>query len=149
MALADLTDWLNDHAGEGFVWFVKRLTGNDTLANGSHQAGPYIPKDFLFRMFPSIARIDTKNPDHRFDLYVDSHADHRQIRAVYYNTRPRREGTRDESRLTNFGGASSALLDPDSTGALTVFAFRLGNGGSATDCHVWVCRHATEEDLII
>ena len=35
------------------------------------------------------------------------------------------KGGRNEARLTNFGGTSSALLDPESTGALTVFAFKL------------------------
>ncbi|SFK90035.1 type II restriction endonuclease [Methylocapsa palsarum] len=148
MALADLTDWLDEYMKPGVVWFVKRLSANDTLATNAHQAGPYIPKEFLFSIFPMIARIDVKNPDHRFDLYIDSHADHREVRAVYYNTRRRGEGTRDESRLTNFGGRQSALLDPDSTGALAVFAFVLDALGSATQCHVWVCRHATEEDLI-
>lgn len=28
--------------------YVKRLSANDTLATGGHQAGPYMPKDFLF-----------------------------------------------------------------------------------------------------
>ena len=101
-------------------------------------------------MFPAINRRDIKNPRVSFDLYIDSHADHRQVQAIYYNNKfhenPR--GGRNEARLTNFGGAGSALLDPDSTGALTVFAFALESSGAATDCHVWVCQHETEEDLI-
>jgi hypothetical protein len=148
VALSDLTSWLDEYMRPGVVWFVKRLAANDTLATNAHQAGPYIPKEFLFSIFPMIDRIDVKNPDHRFDLYIDSHADHRQVRAVYYNTRRREEGTRDESRLTNFGGRQSGLLDPDSTGALAVFAFVLDTSGTATECHVWVCQHPTEEDLI-
>ena len=43
MALVDLADWLNLQSVNGAVWYVKRLSGNDTLANGSHQAGPYTP----------------------------------------------------------------------------------------------------------
>ena len=72
------------------------------------------------------------------------------MQAIYYNNKfhENPKGGRNEARLTNFGGSSSALLDPDSTGALTVFAFALDSGGAATDCHVWVCQHATEEELI-
>jgi hypothetical protein len=150
VALSDLSDWLDEHTGAGCVWYVKRLSGNDTLANGTHQAGPYITKEFLLQVFPAINRTDIKNPDLRFDLYIDSHADHRQVRAVYYNNKfhENPNGGRNETRLTNFGGGASALLDPDSTGALTVFAFRLDDAGTATAAHVWVCRDGTEEDLI-
>ncbi|MCU1328549.1 MAG: hypothetical protein JWN34_3919 [Bryobacterales bacterium] len=147
MALADLTDWFDDFDRPGFVWYIKRLSANDTLANNTHQAGPYIPKTFLFEVLPSLDSADIKNPDVWFDLYLDSHSDHKRVRAVYYNTRRRGEGTRDEARITNFGGRQSALLDPDSTGALTIFAFEV-NGTETPSCHVWVCEHATEEDLI-
>lgn len=148
--MIDISDWIAEYSGPGYAWFVKRLSGNDTLANGSHQAGPYIPKHFLFEVFPSINRIDVENPDLRFDMYVDSHADAREVRLIYYNSK-RSKGQRngrDETRLTNLGGGDSALLDPESTGALTVFAFPVALDGSATECHVWVCRHGTEEDVV-
>lgn len=150
MALADLSDWLDLSSARGNVWFVKRLTGNDTLANETHQFGPYIPREFLFRLFPAINRREVKNPDSRFDLYIDSHADHRLIRAVYYNNRfhDNPKSGRDETRLTGFGGRVSALLDPESTGAIAVFSFSLDADGAATECHVWVSRHETEDDLI-
>ncbi|MDE2125484.1 MAG: type II restriction endonuclease [Armatimonadetes bacterium] len=147
MAIADVSDWLDDFASPDTVWYVKRLSGNDTLANGSHQAGPYVPREFMFQVFPAVNRTDIKNPNVWFDLYVDSGVDHRKVRAVYYNN-ALFGGTRNEARLTNLGGQSSALLDPDSTGALTVFAFRLDSAGPAIDCHVWVCQHETEEDLV-
>lgn len=147
MALGDATDWMDEFGRPGNVWYAKRLSANDTLATHAHQAGPYIPKEFLFRMFPALNRPQEVNPDHRFDLFIDSHADHRRVRAVWYNNRVRGEGTRNEARLTGFGGGQSALLDPDSTGALAVFAFVLDPAGAATGCHVWVCRHETEEDL--
>jgi hypothetical protein len=147
----DLVEWLDEHSGAGFVWYVKRLSGNDTLANGTHQAGPYIPKEFLFDIFPALDRRAEKNPDVWFDLYIDSHADHRQVRAVWYNNRfhdTSAKRGRDETRLTGFGGGASALLDPESTGALTVFAFHPVAVPTLPDCHVWVCRHDTEEDLV-
>lgn len=151
----EISDWIDEYAREGVVWFVKRLSGNDTLANGSHQAGPYIPKDFLFEIFPNLNRPEEENPRETFDLYVDSHPDHREIDVIWYNNKVRINpatgkpfGTRNEARLTGFGGQESALLNPDSTGSLTVFAFVLGQNGSADDCHVWVCDHEVEEDLI-
>jgi len=148
--MMDISDWIAEHSGPRYAWFVKRLTGNDTLANGSHQAGPYIPKQFLFDVFPSINRVDIENPDLRFNVYIDSHADAREVRLIYYNSKRSKgqKNGRDETRLTNFGGGDSALLDPESTGALTIFAFPLGTDGAASECHVWVCRHGTEEDVV-
>ncbi len=151
MPVGDLVEWLDEHAPPAFVWYVKRLSGNDTLANGSHQAGPYIPRDFLFEVFPALNRREVKNPDVRFNLYVDSHADARQVRAIWYNNRFHDSAAargRDETRVTGFGGGNSALLDPESTGALTVFAFQRAPLGEIADCHVWICRHETEEDLV-
>ena len=43
----NLVDWLEEQSLPSRVWFVKRLSANDTLASGGHQAGPYIPKDFF------------------------------------------------------------------------------------------------------
>jgi len=149
--VGDLLEWLDGHGGPSFTWYVKRLSGNDTLANGSHQAGPYIPREILFRVLPALNRQDVKNPDVWFNLYVDSHADHRQVRAVWYNNHyhdTKAKRGRDETRVTNFGGGASALLDPESTGALTVFAFAAADPAAVPECHVWVCRHETEEDLV-
>ena len=81
MPVLDVEQWIEEQSGEGRVWYAKRLSGNDTLANNAHQAGPYIPKDLLFRLFPSLNAPSAVNPDHWFDLYVDSHADHQRVRA--------------------------------------------------------------------
>lgn len=150
MPVGSLVEWLDEYGGPEFVWYVKRLSGNDTRANDTHQAGPYIPRDFLFQVFPSLKRPEEKNPDIWFDLYVDSHPDRRQVRAVWYNNKLHEnpKGGRNETRVTGFGGGASALLDPESTGALTVFAFRAVEAPQVADCHVWVCRHETEEDLV-
>lgn len=147
MALVDLSEWLGEFTRPDRILFAKRLSGNDTLANGTHQAGPYIPKAFLFQVVPAINRTDIKNPDAWLDLVIDSHPDHRQVRAIWYNNKLF-GGTRDEARLTNFGGAASPLLDPDSTGALTVFSFGKIEGEAQPGCHVWIARNAIEEDLI-
>jgi EcoRII C terminal/Restriction endonuclease EcoRII, N-terminal len=147
MALTDVASWIDEFGRPGTIWYAKRLSANDTLANNTHQAGPYIPKDFLFRIFPSLNKPEAENPDFHFDLYIDSHTDHRRVRAVWYNNKLR-DGTRNEARLTGFGGQQSALLDPDSTGALAVFAFVLNDAGVAIECHVWICGgDGTEADL--
>src|SRR5947209_8454443 len=109
----NLTDWLDDVTGPAWVWYVKRLSGNDTLANGAHQAGPHINKAFLFRVFPSINTTERKNPDIWFRMNVPSHPDSRDVRAIYYNNKffENPKGGRNEARITGFGGGVSALLD--------------------------------------
>jgi hypothetical protein len=146
LAIADLGDWLNSWQIRGSIWYLKRLAANDTLANEAHQAGPYIPKEVLFEIFPALNAPAEENPDVHFDAYIDSHSDHKQVRAVWYNNRLR-GGTRNEARITNWGGASSALLNPDSTGSLALFAFIPHQVGHPRALHVWVCSDPTEEDL--
>lgn len=145
----ELSEWLDRVTGPQWVWYVKRLSGNDTLANGAHQAGPHINKDFLFRIFPSLNTRATKNPDVWFRINLASDPDSRDVRAVYYNNKffENPKSGRDEARITGFGGATSALLDPESTGALTVFAFELNAEGLALGCEAWVCRNEVEEDI--
>ena len=143
----DLQEWLDDHSGRGVHWYLKRLSGNDTLANATHQAGPYLPKRFLFGLFPVLKQPEKLNPDTRIDLYIDSHDDHRRVRAVWYNNKLHSK-TRNETRVTGLGGRASALLDPDNTGALVLFAFLESTPSKEPVCNVWVCRNETEEDLI-
>ena len=147
MALADLTDWMDENTGPNIVWYVKRLSANDTLATHAHQAGPYIGKVFFFDVFPSLKRPEVKNPDKLFELRIDSHRDIRQARAVWYNG-SLHDGTRDEARITRLGGAPSALLDPESTGSVAVFAFHRGTDAEASLCRVWVCDYEIEEETV-
>lgn len=148
MALVDLTDWLDLQTGDNSIWYIKRLSANDTLANGSNQAGPYVPKKLAFDVFPQIDTGNIKNPDVWFNLYIDSHADHKKARLVYYNNRRATEGgTRNECRITNLGGGASSLLDPESTGSIAVFVFRPEESGEIA-VYVWVCGHTTEEDVV-
>ena len=143
--MTDFSCWMTDFARPDRVWYAKRLSGNDTLANGTHQAGPYIPRDFLNSRFPSLNRPDVRNPDVRFELFIDSHSVSRTVRAVWYNN-SLHGGTRNESRLTNFGGISSPLLDPENTGALAIFAFQQVQDPDSTNCRVWICKDPTEEE---
>lgn len=147
-ALADTTDWMNENTGPSIVWYVKRLSGNDTQANGTHQAGPYVPKEVLLNIFPSINRPDIENPDTWFELSVDSHGEKSQVRAIWYNGKVRNSGTRNEARLTRFGGSKSVLLNPESTGSLAVFAFHRGEAGESTTCHVWICDREEQAEVV-
>ena len=142
-----LTDWLDSHSKQGYKWYVKRLSGNDTLANGSHQAGPYIEREFLFDVLPELKRVDELNPDIRLNLLVDSHGDEREVRVIWYNNKLF-QGTRNEARMTRLGGKSSALLDPENTGGLTVFIFDTKSPIRDRLCNVWVCRDESEEEQI-
>lgn len=144
--MADLAEWLDGLSNQDTLFYAKRLSGNDTLANGTHQAGPYIPKHVLFAALPSLHRPEVRNPDVFVDLYVDSHGHSGKVRAIWYNNRVHREGTRNEARLTGFGGGGSPLLDPENTGALTVFAFTSPAGVPV--CHVWVCGDQLEEETV-
>ncbi|RUV57362.1 type II restriction endonuclease [Mesorhizobium sp. M1A.F.Ca.IN.022.02.1.1] len=149
MALGDLSNWLDEFdKPNAYIWYVKRLSANDTLANRAHQAGPYVPKGFLFDIFPALRNPHVKNPRVQIEVFIDSHADHVTATAIWYNGKVFGDGTRNEARITNFGGKESPLLNPESTGALTVFAFALGADKAATSCHVWVCDESIEEDLI-
>ena len=122
MALTDVTEWMDEFGRPGFVWYAKRLSANDTLATGGHQAGPYVPKECLFDIFPTLNNPQAENPDHRFNLYIDSHSDHRMVRAVWYNNRVRGQGTRNRDAVDWVRRAHSrALLDPDSTGCTLLF----------------------------
>ena len=128
-------------------WFVKRLSANDTLANQTHQAGPYLPREFLLAVFPTLNQPEQLNPDFWFGIQIDSHGEHRQARAVWYNNKFH-SGTRNETRITNLGGVSSALLNPSSTGAIALFRFSHDIREDQVVCHVWVCQDESEEDQV-
>ena len=100
-----LRDWFDEVIGVGWVWYVKRLSGNDTLLNENHQAGPYIPNRIVLDLFPSIQSSQLLNPRHVFPVIFDSHAGvSSDVTAIWYNNKVVASGTRNESRITNWGG---------------------------------------------
>lgn len=154
MSAMDLATWIDTYAKQGTVWYAKRLSANDTLANKSHQYGSYLPKHLIFGVLPMVNNNGVKNPDARIDLFVDSRTDHRKARIVWYNDKYHfdsvkgKKGTRDETRITQLGGVSSPLLDPESTGSIAVFVFELDKDGIAQACRLWVAENAADEDII-
>ena len=148
MPVTDLGDWLDEQMETpDALWYVKRLSANDTQANGAHQAGFYIPRQIAFHVIPSLNQPNEENPRVTFDLMIDSHSDARIATAIWYNNRLRGR-TRNETRVTGLGGSSSALLDPEATGALAVFAFRRETLTESPACHVWVCDNAVQAERI-
>lgn len=146
MPVMSLSDWIEEFARPDNLWYVKRLSGNDTLANRAHQAGPYIPKDVIFEALPSLRRMTGDNPRIDVEAFTDSHVDRRTVKAIWYNRKVSEARPRDEARITNWGGGASALLDPESTGALAVFVFVGADGtADAESLHVWVCEGYEDE----
>lgn len=139
----DFVKWLDEHSQATEGLYVKRLSGNDTRANGAHQAGPYFPRHVLFELFPDLEQKHALNPRVKFDLSIDSHDTHTSATAIWYNNKLFGR-TRNEVRITKLGGSSSALLNPENTGAIAIFAFSHENG--CPSCRVWVCRSVDEEN---
>src|SRR5206468_1776771 len=77
---------------------------------------------------------------------IDSHAAETDATAIWYNNKVVAHGTRNEARITGWGGAESPLLDPESTGSICVLAFHRGDGADADECRVWLCSTPEEED---
>lgn len=144
----DIREWINSVTGEGYFWYVKRLSGNDTLLNKSHQFGPYFPKNVIFRLFPTLKPTDF-NPRVAFPATIVSHGVNATPQAIWYNSKRHGTGTRNECRLTNWGGSSSPLLDPDATGSIAVFAFfKESDEKDAEQCLIWLCDSIEEEDAV-
>ena len=142
----ELRRWMDSVSGEGWRWYVKRLSGNDTLANGTHQAGPYISKAVGFKLFPRVHASDEENPRARFAAIIDSHGTEVSPTLIWYNNKLT-GGTRDECRFTNWGGGASPILDPEATGSICIFAFYQANADrNAELCRVWLCDSTEEED---
>jgi hypothetical protein len=141
--------WLESVSGRDWLWYVKTLSGNDTLATGAHQAGPYIPKQVVFRLFPSLQLRDSElNPRVVFPVEIDSHGTRRDVNLIWYNNRIT-GGSRDECRVTSWGGAASPVLDPDATGAICVMAFFKPNADAdAEECRLWIAADVDEENTI-
>lgn len=146
--LQNLQNWIQEVSGDEWHWYVKVLSGNDTLLNESHQAGPYIPKPVAFSLFPGLNAPQERNPRQQFEAFIDSHGTNADVRVIWYNSRVQGRGTRDEARITSWGGRASPVLDPDATGAVCMFAFHKPVGEPADACRIWLCDSVEEEEYL-
>lgn len=144
-----IAGWLDEIKKTECLFYAKRLSGNDTGATKSHQAGIYFPNSVTDDVFPEIDRIDIHNPDHFFKAIVDSHnLPEQELRVIYYNSRRRGDGTRNEKRITRWKetAKNTPLQDSDNTGALVLFAFlKHKKEKNAEYLKIWVCKNPEEE----
>jgi hypothetical protein len=143
----EVSQWMEAVSGAGWNWYVKYLAGNDTFRTSGHQAGPYVPKPVIFRLFPALNRPDRDNPRHRFHAAIDSHGMAAELTAIWYNNKLR-GGTRDECRITGWGGIASPILDPEATGSLCLFAVNEEAGRDQDECRIWLCSTVDEENSV-
>lgn len=148
--MSDVETWLEKHISNDWYCYVKRLSGNDTQLTGGHQAGPYIPKKIIFDLFPTLQLGGKLNPRVDFQVIVDSHnTPEHSVKAIWYNDKVVDGGTRNECRVTGWGGSDSPILDPDATGSICVFGFSKTNSSSDSQfCSIWLCQNLHEEDVV-
>ena len=141
-----LRHWIANWIGANWLWHAKFLTGPETSATQTLRPGPHVPRALLKLAFPSLAD-DLAPPTIEFHLQIDSHGIREdRVRAVPHTGNGLFGAPRPEIRITNLG-TSSPLLDPENTGALTIFVFRPGPGADSPKCRVWICRNPIETDL--
>jgi EcoRII C terminal/Restriction endonuclease EcoRII, N-terminal len=148
--MKNIETWVDEHISNDCFFYIKRLSGNDTGLTKAHQAGPYIPKSIIFYLFSSLESKKSINPRLDFDVVIDSHSspDH-SVNVIWYNNKVIANGTRNECRVTGWGGSNSPLLDPDSTGSICVFCFnKPSHSNDSTHCNIWLCNSLHDEDVI-
>ncbi len=150
----ELSDWLNVVSGHEWLWYVKYLSANDTYAKRNvHQGGPHLGMALFAAAFPALSvRADRdQNPDLILPARIDSHGESVDLRLVWYNSRrlTGRTNGRNEARLTRWGSTDSPLVEPDATGSLVIFAFRMRPNADADALKIWRCRTPSEEDLVL
>ena len=133
------------------TWIVKRLTGNDTGLTGGHQVGVYFPKDFFQLALPEIHTTATLNPDVTFNcVFPINGAAPAKLRAIYYNNKfskdPVKKGTRNEFRITGWGGKASPTQCDENTGS--IFLFAVTRQAGTLEALAIVAESAADEALI-
>lgn len=140
-------EWLYEkYSGCNWQLYIKRLSANDTGASGGHQVGVYFSNEFLASVFPSIDTKSVENPSVNFTSLIVSPIPQfsSTVRAIYYNNKFFGK-TRNEKRITRWGGKQSPIQNVDLTGAAVVFAFNQFTGKDASNLEVWVCSSLAEE----
>lgn len=139
-----VADWWGERPDGGLVWATLLPYYRDARQIGMR--GFFVPRQVIFRVVPSLIWSDRPNPTAPIEMTIDSHPHEQTIRAVWYNSRLYR-GRRNETRLLDLDEVP-VFADPESTGALAVFAFGGGALGPTPACRVWVCETADEMDLV-
>jgi hypothetical protein len=135
--------WLAESRGDDAVYYVKRLSGNDTGLTCAHQVGLYLPVALVVHLCPDWA--GEPSPSLPLPMTIDSEGEaERELRLVWYN-----EKSRNEGRLTRWGGAASPVQDPERTGALIVLAFHKASPVEHPSAlAVWICQGDEDESAV-
>ncbi|MDB0039019.1 type II restriction endonuclease [Actinomycetota bacterium] len=143
----NLFDWIVDAQTYGKFITAKRLSANDTGATGANQAGPYVTRSVVDQLFPEIHhRRDTVNPKITIQSSFSSPvAETQNVTLTWYNNKFR-DRTRNEFRLTGWGGQTSPIQSLESTGSLVLFAFSR-NSEAEHVCDLWLCHDIFEEEI--
>jgi hypothetical protein len=142
-----LTQFLEYIDRKNMFWIIKRLSGNDTGLTGGHQVGVYYPRSFFEYFFPEILTRKVKNPKNLINscYFPNENENIHDITVTWYNNKYF-GGTRDEFRITKWGGNRSPTNDLENTGAIFVFA--LIKSGNKITAGGWVASDLEEENLI-
>jgi hypothetical protein len=152
--ISELDTWIDETSGPGWIWYAKYISANDTYSKPNvHQAGPYIAKELLAKIFPEThAKVHSvENPEHWLNARIDSDGWMDDVRLVWYNSKilkGQRNG-RDEARLTNWGGSGTPLVGPDAPGSLAVFAFHAEEGKDADQLRIWLAGDELETERLL
>ena len=143
-----LTQFLEILDNDAYFWLVKRLSGNDTGITGGHQAGIYVPRQFMNVIVPSIVTTRKLNPTKEIQCYFPSQDFLKpNIQAKYYNNKYFQEQdkkkTRNEFRFTQWVG--TPLRDVENTGCICILAYKKNRNGVLLG---WVSKDIEEESLI-
>lgn len=147
MAARDVEEWLADYLTPERLVYGMRLPVYDNIKHIDGMRGLFLPRQVLFRVVPSLSWSDKRNPSAPIEMTIDSHSYAQTVRAVWHNSQLFR-GKRNETRLTGIDD-DSVLSDPESAGALAVFAFSRESPFAnvvPANCRVWMCETAAEED---
>ena len=113
-----LAEWIDSVSDAEWVWYAKRLSANDTGATGGHQAGLYLPRFVTKAVAGNLLKSKALNPSQPIEAVPDHRSTaSKQARIIWYNSRIRGTGTRNEIRITGWGGSSAPLQNPEAKGS--------------------------------
>lgn len=140
----DVVDWLDEHMRTLEPLWATRLP---CIGSGCPDEGTvFVPRQVMLRVTPRLFSSGMINPSAPIEVTIDSHPNSQTIEVIRLNS-GERDGNPDETRLRSFD-ASSVLGDPESTGALVMFAFQRAARRRPASAHVWMCETASEEDRV-
>lgn len=140
-SLESINRWMDSVSGEGWKWFVKRLSGNDSGATESHQEGILIPKSVAFDICPTLTQSSAPNPKAAISAEIMPAGERRELHLTYYRA------AKDEARITRWN-RPSRILHPELTGGLVVMAFYGELGHDKQEGRFWFCQNVVEEEAV-